>query len=91
MSIATSAIAFYIPVGIMCTLYSQVSLGWKPFSIMPRRVNSVDPLDKEESDVNRRVPNSYYMIQTVKLKIPGKHFRNPNPELLLHSSYSFWP
>ena len=24
MSIATSAIAFYIPVGIMCTLYSQV-------------------------------------------------------------------
>ena len=26
MSIATSAIAFYIPVGIMCILYSQVSV-----------------------------------------------------------------
>ena len=30
-------------------------------------------------------------IPTVKLKIPEKHFWNPNPELLLHSSYSFWP
>ena len=30
-------------------------------------------------------------IPTVKLKIPGKHFWNPNPKLLLHSSYSFWP
>ena len=28
-------------------------------------------------------------IPTVKLKIPGKLFLNPNPELLLHSSYSF--
>ena len=24
-------------------------------------------------------------------KFRKKHFRNPNPELLLHSSYSFWP
>jgi len=29
-------------------------------------------------------------IPTVKLKFPGKHFWNPNPELLLHFSYSFW-
>ena len=28
-------------------------------------------------------------IPTVKLKIPGKLFLNANPELLLHSSYSF--
>ena len=30
-------------------------------------------------------------IPTVKLKIPKKHFWNPNPELLFHLSYSFWP
>ena len=30
-------------------------------------------------------------IPTVKLKIPGKLFLKSNPELLLHSSYSFWP
>ena len=34
-----------------------------------------------ESTVGSRIP-------TVKLKIPG-FFLNPNPELLLHSSYSF--
>ena len=28
-------------------------------------------------------------IPTVKLKIPGKLFLKSNPELLLHSSYSF--
>ena len=28
-------------------------------------------------------------IPTVKLKIPGKLFLKLNPELLLHSSYSF--
>ena len=32
-----------------------------------------------------------HRIPTVKLKIPEKAFLNPNPELLLHSSYSFWP
>ena len=30
-------------------------------------------------------------IPTVKLKIPGKLFLKSDPELLLHSSYSFWP
>ena len=30
-------------------------------------------------------------IPTVKLKIRENHFWNPNPEFLLHSSYSFWP
>ena len=30
-------------------------------------------------------------VPKVKLKIPGKLLLNPNPELLLHSSYSFWP
>ena len=30
-------------------------------------------------------------IPTVKLKIPGKLFLKSNSELLLHSSYSFWP
>ena len=29
-----------------------------------------------------------YRIPTVKLKIPWKHFWDPDPELLLHSSYS---
>ena len=29
-------------------------------------------------------------IPTVKFKIPGKLFLKSNPELLLHSSYSFW-
>ena len=28
-------------------------------------------------------------IPTVKLKIPGKLFLNPDPEFLLNSSYSF--
>ena len=34
--------------------------------------------------------NGFYTtsrIPTVKLKFPGKAFLNPNPELLLHSSY----
>ena len=30
-------------------------------------------------------------IPTVKLKNPGILFSKSNPELLLHSSYSFWP
>ena len=39
MSIATSAIAFYIPVGIMCTLYSQVIR-----DPLPIEVRTVSPL-----------------------------------------------
>ena len=31
----------------------------------------------------------YHRIPTAKLKIPGKLFLKSNPELLLHSSYSF--
>ena len=40
-------------------------------------------------DVKGKIKDPRTRIPTVKLKIPGKLFLNPNPELLLHSSYSF--
>ena len=36
-----------------------------------------------------RVFHNCTRIPTVKLKIPGKIWENQDPELLLHSSYSF--
>ena len=43
------------------------------------------------TDLKIHIWYNWYRIQTVKLKIRGKLFLNLNPELLLHSSYSFWP
>ena len=44
--------------------------------------------DISKQDISQNL-NFVTRIPTVKLKIPGKAFLNPNPELLLHSSYSF--
>ena len=39
--------------------------------------------------INNSIGEVKNRIPTVKLKIPGKLFLESNPELLLHSSYSF--
>ena len=39
--------------------------------------------------INNSIGEVKNRIPTVKLKIPGKIFLESNPELLLHSSYSF--
>ena len=48
----------------------------------PPRISPGPSTDGATNDEGTRIP-------TVKLKIPGTFFLKSNPELLLHSSYSF--
>ena len=64
-------------VGLRLFLNFMNPMNWRFDSILSRG-SSIAP------SITSRIP-------TVKLKIPGKRFLKSNPELLLHSSYCFWP
>ena len=59
------------------------------FARVSWKERKVGKLKVEKSGVGKFVFKLENTIPMVKLKIPGKLFLNPNPELLLNSRYSF--